>query len=79
MSRHRKKYCKALKDQVNALEVEEKRMEDELRKRLHDNHKIYLKRLQIGEKIATVLKKGEILEESLSKEHKDMLDLHRRQ
>ena len=81
--RHRKKYCKARKAQlrkkIEQLVIgDEKRMEDELFQQLHDNHKKYLERLKIGEKIAAVVEGGKICKESLSKEHKDMVDLYQR-
>ena len=78
-----KKTCKARRVQLRK-KIEElvlgdgKRMEDELFKQLHDNHKKYLERLKIGEKIAAVVEGGKICKESLSKEHKDMLDLYQR-
>ncbi len=50
-------------------------LEDDL---LKDNE-LYLERIELGKKIAIILEKGVILEESLSKERKVALDLYRRQ
>ena len=79
LSRHKKKYCKSQREKIEELVIgDEKRMEDEVFKQLHDNHKTYLERLKIGEKIAAVVEEGGICKESLSKEHKDILDLYNR-
>ena len=50
-------------------------LEDDL---LKDNQ-LYLERIELGKKIAVILDKGVIREESLTKERKVALDLHRKQ
>ena len=51
----------------------------ELEDFLLQNARIYRNKVELGEKVATILDKGVVPEESLPKEHKDALDLYRKQ
>ena len=50
-----------------------------LEKDLLKDNQLYLERIELGKKIAIILDKGVIREESLTKERKVSLDLYRRQ
>ena len=54
-------------------------VEDLLEKSLLSDNQLYLEKIELGRKISTILDKGVIQEESLTKERKLALDLHRRQ
>ena len=48
-----------------------------VRQRLINSNKMYLERLRLGETISNILDEGVIREESLAKEDKQALELHR--
>ena len=53
--------------------------DDDVRKRLINNNKVYLERVGLGETISKILYEGEIREQSLSNEDRFALDLYRKQ
>ena len=57
----------------------EKKINDDLRKKLIGESKAYAKRIKFGKRIAKILESGEVAEESLSEGCKVALDLYRKQ
>ena len=53
--------------------------EEKLREYLLKNNQLYLEKIELGKKIAAIIDEGIIREESLTKDHKIALDLHRKQ
>ena len=80
--RRHKKICKALEkskiDQIiNRVGITIK--DEDLRKKLTDDNKVYLQKIELGRKIAKIIKEGKIHERSLSVEHAEALKVHRKQ
>ena len=50
-----------------------------LEEELHRTNSKYIERIELGEKIAIIISKGSVREESLTKNYKEALDLYRKQ
>ena len=71
-----------LEEKTEEEELEDSELLDEadlLEKSLLSDNQLYLEKIELGRNISTILDKGTIQEESLTKERKLALDLHRRQ
>lgn len=58
--------------------VRESLIED-IRTQLTKNNQIYLNKIDLGKQIADIVDEGEVREESMEKEHKEALDMYRKQ